>query len=255
MDAVIGAERRIRGRGTEEAAWLAWPGWQRLPRAALEDLLPLGHRLVVVAPHPDDEVLGAGGVLTMAAEAGYSILVVAVSDGGASHPGSTRWPPELLVEQRITERGNALHVLGIDASQVLALHLPDGELGMHVRQLTARLTGALRGTDVVISPWQWDGHPDHEAVAAATMAAAAASGSTVLQVPIWGWHWVDPQAGTFPEDRAVRFDLPAAALQRKRSAVRCFLSQLTEDSSTGEGPILPEWVLGRLLRDREVLFR
>ena len=252
---MTGTERLIRGRGSEEAAWQAWPGWQRLPRAALEDLVPQGHRLVVVAPHPDDEVLGAGGVLAAAADAGYPILVVAVSDGGASHPGSTRWPSELLVPQRIAERRNALRTVGIDPSQVLALHLPDGDLGTHVHRLTAQLTDILSATDVVISPWQWDGHPDHEAVAAATTAASDASGSTALQVPIWGWHWVDPKASGFPEDRAMRFDLPAAALARKRSAVRCFVSQLTDDPSTGAGPILPEWVLNRLLRNCEVFFR
>ena len=252
---MTGTVRLIRGRGTGEAAWQAWPGWQRMPRATLEDLVPEGHRLVVVAPHPDDEVLGAGGVLAAAAEAGYPILVVAVSDGGASHPGSTRWPPELLVPQRIAERQNAMRTLGIDSSQVLALHLPDGDLGTHMHQLTSQLTDILSATDVVISPWQWDGHPDHEAVAAATMTASDASGSTPLQVPIWGWHWVDPKASAFPEDRAVRFDLSAAALARKRSAVRCFVSQLTGDPSTGEGPILPEWVLKRLLRNCEVIFR
>ena len=78
----------IRGQGTPSAQWLSWPGWAGLRVTSVAELVPPGSRLVVVAPHPDDEILGAGGLLAATARAGRDLLLVAVTDGQASHPGS-----------------------------------------------------------------------------------------------------------------------------------------------------------------------
>ena len=51
-------DRLIAGQGTTAAQWRAWTGWPGLRVATADELVPPGHRLVVVAPHPDDEVLG-----------------------------------------------------------------------------------------------------------------------------------------------------------------------------------------------------
>ena len=58
MNKIRGAAgRAIRGDGTTEAEWNGWPGLARLPAIAAGELVPEGARAVVVAPHPDDEVL------------------------------------------------------------------------------------------------------------------------------------------------------------------------------------------------------
>lgn len=76
--------RRIEGDGTPETAWRAWP-----PLAALPRLDPAGvRRALVVAPHPDDEVLGPGGTLAVLAAGGTAVAVLALTDGEASHPAS-----------------------------------------------------------------------------------------------------------------------------------------------------------------------
>ena len=68
--------------GTNERTWL---GARQL--AALRPLHQWRpRRLVVVAPHPDDEVLGAGGLLQYMGRVGVEMVVVAVTDGEASHP-------------------------------------------------------------------------------------------------------------------------------------------------------------------------
>ncbi|WP_234009984.1 PIG-L family deacetylase, partial [Streptomyces sp. SA3_actF] len=61
--------------------WRAWERWAQLPEA----VLPQGP-VVVVAAHPDDEVLGAGGALALLAAAGNPLTVVTVTDGEGSHP-------------------------------------------------------------------------------------------------------------------------------------------------------------------------
>lgn len=47
-------------------------------------------RLVIVAPHPDDETLGCGLLIAAAVRAGVRVAVIALTDGQASHPGSRR---------------------------------------------------------------------------------------------------------------------------------------------------------------------
>ena len=96
MDAV--ARPAIRGEGTAEAEWNGWPVLAALPRIDARTLVPRNARAVVVAPHPDDEVLSVGGLLAQLADIGARIEVIAVTDGTASHDGSTEWPAERLAK-------------------------------------------------------------------------------------------------------------------------------------------------------------
>ena len=95
-----------RAPGTPAAAWSADPRFRDLPALALRRT----GRTVVVAAHPDDETLGAGGILAELADAGCPAEVVIVSDGGASHPGSPTLDPEALVGRRWAEVVEAVHV-------------------------------------------------------------------------------------------------------------------------------------------------
>ncbi len=81
--------RPNRGPGTTEAEWEAWPGLHEVPAISLRALVPAGARAVMVAPHPDDEVLAVGGLLALLARAGAEVRVVAVTDGTASDGGSS----------------------------------------------------------------------------------------------------------------------------------------------------------------------
>ncbi|MYS00504.1 MULTISPECIES: PIG-L family deacetylase, partial [unclassified Streptomyces] len=74
----------IQAPGTDEGVWETWPGWESLP----EFTLPPPGRVVVVAAHPDDEVLGLGGTIARLAAAGHGLTVVSVTDGEGSHPHS-----------------------------------------------------------------------------------------------------------------------------------------------------------------------
>ncbi|HEX3705667.1 MAG TPA: PIG-L family deacetylase, partial [Mycobacteriales bacterium] len=74
----------IEGLGTDEAIWKPWltvDRWTELDLSAALD-----RRTVVVAAHPDDEVLGAGGLMMKLARMGCPMVVVWATDGEASHP-------------------------------------------------------------------------------------------------------------------------------------------------------------------------
>ena len=248
-------DRAIAGQGTTAAQWRAWTGWPGLRAATVDELVPPGHRLVVVAPHPDDEVLGAGGLLAATALAGREQLLVAVTDGKASHPGSLRWPAEKLGAQRRLETAAALRELGAEACTVVRLGLEDGGITAATGRLADALAAILGPADVIVSPWRFDGHPDHEAVGRTVAPIARMAGAGHLEAPIWAWHWAVPGDRRMPWEQAVVVHLGPFLGWRKSGAVRCFTSQLEPDPSTGAPPILPPWVVARLVHPREVFFR
>jgi LmbE family N-acetylglucosaminyl deacetylase len=90
---------------------MAWPGMHAVPPLTLDECLPAEARLVVVAAHPDDEVLACGALLHVHAARGGAVLLVAVTDGEASHAAASRWARQRLAEKRHAERKNGLKYL------------------------------------------------------------------------------------------------------------------------------------------------
>lgn len=249
----IAAEPRIYGTGTSEAEWQAWSGLADIRPITVAQLAN-ARRVVIVAPHPDDEVLGCGGLMALLSEQVCEVLLVAVTDGEASHPGSSLWPAAKLRRSRAAETAAALAVLSAGGMQVIRAGFGDGKLQNAYGVLVKLLMCYVNPGDVVIGTWSEDGHPDHDAVGRACAAVAATRRAVLLEVPIWTWHWGSPGDSRIPWRRAVKIMLPAEVVEKKRRAIACFQSQLQEDRSTGHPPILPPHVLARFYRPYELFF-
>lgn len=252
MDAVN--DRAIEGLGTTEAHWLGWHGLANLPVTTVDELAPPGRRAVVVAPHPDDEVLAAGGLIALLAHAGRTPLLIAVTDGTASHAGSTEWPADRLAQERPRETDAALRRLGMHGGLPIRLGFPDGGLQAQRHRLADTMHALLRPDDVVFTTWRLDGHPDHEATGDACAVATQRCGAKLIEIPVWAWHWASPADPRLPWGRARRLSLDDATAQRKQAAVQCFRSQLLPDASTGCGPILRATTVQRASRPFEMMF-
>jgi len=232
--------------GTPEDAWDTWPRLWRLPAAD-----PLAWRsVVVIAAHPDDEVLGAGGTMAILAAAGVRMRVIAVTDGEASHPGAD---PAVIGRTRTAESAAALGLLGVKA-EVVRLGFPDTAVARRESELAGLLRELCAGFEVCLAPWEEDAHADHEAAGRAARQAGSADGRTVLSYPIWMWHWAKPADPRVPWPRACRIPLAAGVAARKQSAIRAFASQLTE-RGPGLGPVLPPGIAAHFTRGQEVLLR
>jgi LmbE family N-acetylglucosaminyl deacetylase len=248
----VNRSRLIAGDGTPARAWRADPGLAQTGAADLAQLAGADSRVVVVAPHPDDEVLAAGGLLQLLARQGRTVLLVAVTDGEGSHAGSTEWPPERLAAVRPRESLAALACLGFDRPVLLRLGIADGGVAAAEQALAGRLAALLAPGDVLVTTWRYDGHPDHEATARACLAAAGVRGARVLEVPVWGWHWSAPGDGAIPLRDARRLLLDPAMVEKKRAALACFRSQLQPDPSTGAAAILFPAAVERMLNPWEL---
>lgn len=124
-------------------------------------------RILVLAPHPDDEVLGAGGFIARAARAGCEVSVAVVTSGrppryDAAHVARVR-----------AEAERAHAVLGV--ARTLWLGMPAAALGETPHaDLNAAVCEALRETraETVLAPFLGDIHRDHQAVFDAALVAS-----------------------------------------------------------------------------------
>jgi len=207
---------------------------------------PLGERIVVVAPHPDDEVLAAGGLMRWAAEHGREVLILAVTDGEASHPASSRISRSELRRRRAVERREALVRLGIPETDVVRLQVEDFDCARFVPEIGRRLRALLRAEDTVISPTTTDRHPDHVAVAEAVVIATSGSRVERWEAPTWALVHETAEA----PDRALALDAPA--WDAKRHAVAAYRSQLESlGPDASDGPVVHPQELAAMLRPIE----
>jgi LmbE family N-acetylglucosaminyl deacetylase len=257
--------------GTPQRAWDSWPALRQLPPAE-----PLAwSSAVVVAAHPDDEVLGAGGLLAMLAAAGARLRLIAVTDGEASHPDAD---PALIARVRTAETAKALEILGVGGIEVIRLGFGDTAVAGREEELASILAEQCAGFGVCLAPWEGDGHADHEAAGrAARRAARLAPGCPgALAYPVWMWHWAAPGDPRVPWHRACRVDLRPDVVARKRVAIRAFASQLADRGNGGGdgrehwhenenghwrgdgravGPVLSAGVVAHFTTGQEVLLR
>lgn len=241
-----------RDDGTANAAWLAAPSWSQTAELSLDGT----KLLVVVAAHPDDESLGAGGLMATAQDSGIPVVVIVATAGEHSHPESPTFSPERLSAVRRVEVVRAIDALAPGAV-VQLLGLRDGELRHHVDSLTKAIGSQLAGRSgvLVAAPWRGDGHPDHTAAGEAAAVAAEAAGASLAEYPIWGWHWARPESPEWPWARLRTLPLGPGATTAKTMALEQHRSQTEPLSEApGDEPIVSRSFAEHFGRDFEVFF-
>jgi len=199
-----------------------------------------GAPVLVLAPHPDDESLGFGGLIAGAVEQGTEVHIAVLTDGAASHPGSRTYPPERLKRVREAETHAAVAELGVDAHRVVFLGAPDAGApteGPTFALLTGRLEQIIKHRNIrlLLTTWRHDPHCDHAAAALLAAAVARATGVRTLAAPVWGWTLADDYRLPGPVPTAMRLDI-TAQLPAKRRAIAAHISQTTNligDSADG----------------------
>lgn len=184
----------------------------------LVDLLP-GTRPLVVAPHPDDELIGAGGSIVGHVRRGHRTVVVHLTSGERA-AGLLDLPPDQRGPHREAEALEAAAAVGLDPSEVELLRLPDGRLSPTDDAQVEALRRVLevRRPDLVYAPWPIDAHRDHTAAAGLVAAALTQVGleqpPTIALYEVW-----TPLAPTHLVDIGTAIDAKVDALGHYASAL------------------------------------
>ncbi len=209
--------------------------------------------LVVVAPHPDDETLGCGGLLAWASHHGLLRHIAFLTDGGKSHPDGLQDLPGI----RRAEAVAAAAQVGCGPGQLSFRGLPDAGLAalddeerrQTVQWLRSLISGM--GTCKCLVTAQTDPHGDHRA--AYGLVCEAIEGLpdvTLMTYPIWSWLIEDTPAALDGVRVRVGDYRPA-----KSAAIQAYASQLGRHPLDVEGFVLPEELLNHVDTDIEVFLR
>lgn len=182
--------------------------------------------LLVIAPHPDDAEIHAGGLIAAHVRRGLAVAVVDATRGEQASRGTP--------EQRAREAAAAAAILGLAARDNLGL--PDGGIPADDAAARALVAEAIRRhrPRAVVCLHGHARHPDHQnlarlvagAVKAAAIHGLRTASPAVAGVRLW---WVEAELPIRP---ALLAPCTAADWERKLAAVRCYGSQL----DGGDGP-------------------
>lgn len=206
-------------------------------------------RAHVIAPHPDDEAIGAFGLIAALRARGAVVDVTLVTDGSASHPNSRAWPPARLSAARYAETRRVLRRAGVRRQDLRFLDHADGALGFAGHTTIARLARELARRprpDLIITPSINDNHADHRAAAKAVARAWPAS---IKRLSYLVWPRLQPHR---PRPRGRRVTLPLGGrAAMKRAALRLYRTQTGAIEDDPDGFLLGRDLLVRFARPVE----
>ena len=186
--------------------------------------------LLVVATHPDDAEIGAGGTLLRCKQQGLRTGVVDLTNGEPTPHGDEA--------TRAAETQAASELLGLDWRENLGLPNRSLESNLDARRTLAEVFRRTR-PQIVLAPYWVDAHPDHVAASQLTDAArfwAKLTKTTMRGEPYWPpkmYYYWSIHLRIHPKPSFV-FDI-SDVIERKMQALGCYRSQFL----TGRAPDFP----------------
>jgi LmbE family N-acetylglucosaminyl deacetylase len=177
----------------------------------------MAERVLVLAPHPDDEAIGCGGAICLHRQRGDPVQIAFLTSGEQGLPGLAA---EEIRSIRETEASAAAAVL--DVQEIEFLRLPDLELDKHLERGAEQLAELIAEAtpDLIYLPHPGESHPDHEAVLPMVRLALVRLPAGTSRPELRGYEiWSPMTRFGWVEDIS-------AVMERKLRAVRCYRSQL-----------------------------
>lgn len=212
-----------------------------------------GRRILIVAPHPDDEVFGCAGLIQHAQEMGVPVDVAIITGGGQSHVDCCNISANELIKQRRALARKAAHTLGLAERNLHFLDYPDG--GIHwncpetekFRQLVDKLS-----PDTIFVPHWGEGWPDHIETGRIVRQLIKDRGQIdIYEYCVWFWFY-NVRHIDWPSARIVR--MTAAQHRAKLDAIRTYTEPKAPCGNPWSG-ILPRPFVWANTWNKELYFK
>ena len=147
-------------------------------------------KVLILAPHPDDETLGCGGLIYRLCHQGNPPHVVILTGGGQSHAGCCHIEEETLKQARRHMATHILTRLGLPETHIHLLDFPDGAISAHAPEM-AMLATCVQNLhpDQILIPHHGEGWPDHLVVRNMLANFPLPAGAQVIQYCVWVWYY------------------------------------------------------------------
>lgn len=146
--------------------------------------------VLIIAPHPDDEVIGCGGLIGRLVAEGRPPHVVILTGGEGSHRGCCNTSEEEIKTARRTLTRHALSILGMPGENIHELDFPDGAIGVHVEDERRRLKELIDviKPDAVFVPHWGEGWNDH-VIVKSLITPLVSEESSIWEYCVWMWYY------------------------------------------------------------------
>lgn len=196
-----------------------------LPDCAMDAWLRQFDRILILAPHPDDELFGCYALMAKAQTLQLNVQVHVLTDGELCFGALPAAETAALRRTRQSESVAAAQYLGYPLPHFW--QLPDAQLMQHAQALQDMLRPLCTPRTLCVATWTEDSHPDHEAVGLCVQRLQQQQCCTALYYPVWSL--VDPvRHAQWHAQSGTHYTLQLSPLQhaQKRAAAQLFRSQL-----------------------------
>lgn len=220
-------------------------------------------KIIVFAPHPDDETWGCGGTIVKKISEGYEVIIVVITDGRHAFSkvlGINSDPtPEELIHIRREEVIRATKTLGVPKKNLFFLDFEDGILEEHEKEAEEKVIEIIKKYPPVeiYYPWKKDCHPDHQSTNRVIRRCIKKLGLTPMkyQYSITPKHaHIRPtieRLFSFFRNNTVKVDI-SEFLDLKEKAVREFKSEISIISSKQKKPLAEK--IEKFLKSKETFY-
>lgn len=220
-------------------------------------------RIIVFAPHPDDETLGCGGTIAKKRSEGHEVIIVFLTDGRHAFSevlGVYSDPtPEELKEIRREEVKKATKILGVPEKNLIFLDFEDSVLERFREEAEEKIIRLLKenSPSEIYFPYRKDAHPDHIAANRLVINAVKKLGLNSRRYQysiVHKWSRIGPKIDallSLVRQNRISVDI-SNFLPLKKRAIKEFKSEITIISGEQPEPILKD--LDPWLKNTEVFY-
>ena len=217
--------------------------------------------VLIISPHPDDEVFGCGGLLAGRTYKGSRTDILFLTNGEASHKGCCTMPEKDVVTMRRRLAVSANEILSVPQERLHFLEERDGELPRKDQDgfihMTEKISAYLEKSapEAVFCPHPFEGWTDHIAAGELTRAAITMlpKRSKLYYYCVWFWYSMPlMKALSIDWQRAYLLDI-STRFPLKRQAMRIYLDALAPCGHPWVGKLPPQF-LRAFDWDKELFF-
>lgn len=207
---------------------------------------------LILAPHPDDEVFGCGGLIARLVTKGRVPYVAVMTGGGASHRSCCDVTEKEIVAARRRLTHKALAELGLPSENVYELDYPDGDIGGENSEEEERLRMVIDEIKpaTILVPHHREGWPDHLSVRELGVKLAPKD-TKVYEYCVWMWYY---RQYSLDWSNAECLRMSPQEHTRKLAAIQSYTSACAPCGNPWVG-VLPKLFIKANSTDVELFFR
>lgn len=153
--------------------------------------LEVNGKVLIIAPHPDDEVIGCAGLIQQVLKQGKQLYICILSGGEASLRDYSNISEEEIKKQRLSLTKKITTQLGLSADQLILLNFPDGNIhkkfpDFHILQ---QIIQQIKPDEIFVPHQKGEGWSDH--IETGNMIKDIIKGTTIrlYEYCVWFWYY------------------------------------------------------------------